>query len=155
MMLTRQSAQRRPGLTLELVQPAETAARLLFRLIEEQLKAEPTRGTLAAKARGRLHLVYTDKGETISLSFAGDGRLTVASGFVGLPDASVLGPGQAVLRLCHLPGRGSEVVSAIRAPERRRNLMRTLRESPVHVHAPLHSYRLLLALQRLISVYRA
>ncbi len=155
MILTRQSAKRRPELSLALAQPAGTAARLLFRLIDEQLKAEPARGALAARARGRLHMVYTDQGETISLSFKGDGRLEVASGFVGLPDASILGPGQAVLRLCQLPGRGRDLISAVRTPDRRRTLMRTLRESPVHVHSPVRSYGLLLALQRLISVYQA
>ncbi|MCB9601456.1 MAG: SCP2 sterol-binding domain-containing protein [Sandaracinus sp.] len=66
---------------------------MVAQLLRQGLDERPEKKATVAKMHGRVTLVVTDLGLTVSLVFDG-GRVTVHDGFAGIPDVTVRAPAE-------------------------------------------------------------
>lgn len=66
---------------------------MVAQLLRQGLDERPEKKATVAKMYGRVTLVVTDLGLTVSLVFDG-GRVTVHDGFAGIPDVTVRAPAE-------------------------------------------------------------
>lgn len=125
-------------------------AEMLATLVRQNLDDHPAKRATLLRMVGRVCIVATDVGRSVTLLFNG-GRLEVCDGIVGIPDVTVRATSDHVLQMSLVELAGRFGLPDPRG-ETTRAIAKASADGAIHVHGMLPNLPLVLRLTRLMSV---
>lgn len=123
---------------------------MLAQLVRQNLEEKPTKARTLERMYGRVALVVTDLGMSVTLEFEG-GSLTVHDGIVGIPDVTVRAESEWHTKMSLV-----ELEPRFGLPDPRGQVAREVfdasRRGDVKIYGMLGSLGLMLRLTKLLSV---